>query len=768
MSDTPLLSVVVPFYGVEDYLLECLQSLQAQTLRDIQVVLVDDGSPDDSIEIAEAVAASDERFQVVRQANAGLGPARNTGQAHAVGEFLTFVDSDDIVPHRAYEQMVASLRSSGSSFAVGNARRFSRTSGVRQSWAHARPCAKDAIATHILERPTLAYDRMVWNKIYRRDFYEEYRYAFPPIKYEDWPVTMRAHLDALTVDVLKTPTYYWRERESGDSITQQVFKYENLLDRVISAEQVFDVLDRQASPVVRSMAHRHLLEIDMVAVAQAFAVAEASDVPRLLELSLRFVERLEPPHSGESRYNTLQYHALKAGDADLLRELAIFRDAGGLAGGTSVTRSRLKPWRWNLNYPGRTHRATPNNLYELPFTALKLQTLVTSARATSERLDIEATAQIGHLQAGDDDAVAVNLVNGITRIPLEVETFDTIDAFRGRSRVGLRFGVDLESLRGRHDLVWPLRFEVTRTSAGVTRTSPLTGAGAGSAQYPQGAFFGPSQFLQPGLTSGNVYCIHRVAFPTVVEVLEASDGAFVVRGTIAEPARNAAVVVVRPDGALTFPATLESGLDGIQHFTARLDPAVVLDGDSSDDPFLHTATRRVAMRTEFGDVDLTWPGYDADVEITQDGRRVALTRSRFGNATLTFGPLVPHVDSARQVGDDLLLEGTHLGLPVQEGLMWRLYLPDSDEHLDIPVAVDVDGSRWSSRTTLSSLLPDVDRPTQPGAPAADYSLFFQTQGYDTPAPIVPSALGALPIERLVAGRNVLVTSIAGSTRVQVR
>ena len=162
------------------------------------------------------------------------------------------------------------------------------------------------------------------------------------------------------------------------------------------------------------------------------------------------------------------------------------------------------------------------------------------------------------------------------------------------------------------------------------------------------------------------------------------------------------------------------------------------------------------------------PGYDADVEITQDGRRVALTRSRFGNATLTFGPLVPHVDSARQVGDDLLLEGTHLGLPVQEGLMWRLYLPDSDEHLDIPVAVDVDGSRWSSRTTLSSLLPDVDRPTQPGAPAADYSLFFQTQGYDTPAPIVPSALGALPIERLVAGRNVLVTSIAGSTRVQVR
>ncbi|MGW3798534.1 glycosyltransferase family 2 protein [Dermacoccus nishinomiyaensis] len=768
MASQPLLSVVVPFYGVADYFEECLESIRTQTYDNLQVILVDDESPDHCIDIAEKFAAMDSRFQVLRQANAGPGPARNTGIAHAEGDLLAFADGDDIVPRRAYEFMAASLRRTGSSIAMGNARRFSRTSGVRQSWAHGRMCSKDATATHVLERPALTYDRMLWNKVYRRDFFDEFQYQFPAIRYEDWPVVLKSHLDALTVDVLKTPVYYWRERESGDSITQQVFAYDNLLDRIISAEMIFDLVERQGSPAVRAMTQRHLLEVDMIAIAQAFAVVPDEDIDPLLGLSQRFMSRLDPPRPEESRFTRLQYHALKAGDADLLRELAIFRDAGGLAGGTSVSRSRLKPWRWNLNYPGRTHRATPNNLYELPFTALKLQTLVTSARATSERLDIEATAQIGHLQAGDDDAVAVNLVNGITRIPLEVETFDTIDAFRGRSRVGLRFGVDLESLRGRHDLVWPLRFEVTRTSAGVTRTSPLTGAGAGSAQYPQGAFFGPSQFLQPGLTSGNVYCIHRVAFPTVVEVLEASDGAFVVRGTIAEPARNAAVVVVRPDGALTFPATLESGLDGIQHFTARLDPAVVLDGDSSDDPFLHTATRRVAMRTEFGDVDLTWPGYDADVEITQDGRRVALTRSRFGNATLTFGPLVPHVDSARQVGDDLLLEGTHLGLPVQEGLMWRLYLPDSDEHLDIPVAVDVDGSRWSSRTTLSSLLPDVDRPTQPGAPAADYSLFFQTQGYDTPAPIVPSALGALPIERLVAGRNVLVTSIAGSTRVQVR
>ncbi|NVP29358.1 glycosyltransferase, partial [Vibrio cholerae O1 biovar El Tor] len=75
----PLLSVVVPYYGVEAYLRDCLESIRRSTLDDLEVVLVDDGSPDDSVEIAREYVDLDSRFRLVQQDNAGLGPARNTG-----------------------------------------------------------------------------------------------------------------------------------------------------------------------------------------------------------------------------------------------------------------------------------------------------------------------------------------------------------------------------------------------------------------------------------------------------------------------------------------------------------------------------------------------------------------------------------------------------------------------------------------------------------------------------------------------------------------
>lgn len=768
VNSQPLLSVVVPFYGVGAYFRECLESIAAQTYSNLQVVLVDDESPDDCIDIAREFVARDGRFEVVRQANAGPGPARNNGIAHAQGQFLAFVDGDDIVPERAYELMMRSITRTGSSIVMGNARRFSRTSGVRQSWAHGRMCAKDQRATHILERPNLAYDRMLWNKVYRKGFYDEYGYSFPAIKYEDWPVALQSHLDALTVDVLNAPVYYWRERESGDSITQQLFRYENLLDRVVSAEMIFDLLERDASSVVRAAAHQHLLEVDMVAIAQAFAVAEDDDIDRLLALSKRFVDRLAPPRPGEARFNQLQYHALRSGDVALLRDLARFRDDGGLVGGARAHRDRLKRWRWNLDYPRRPRSSVPSSLYALPFTALRLQTLVTDVAWGDERLVMSATAQISHLTASAQDDVKVSLVNGIDRIPLPVTMYETLDAFKSWSPIGLRFEVDLAAVRQLDGLVWPLRFEVTRTSQGVTRTSMLTGAGPGAPHYPQGTFFSPDQYLQPGLTAGNVFCVHRVAFPTVVDEISAHDGAFRIVGTTSEPARRAHLVVSRPDGEVTFPAETAAASDGGTRFTIDVDAQELVSEDSPDDPFLHTATRKLLLRTEFGDMDLTWSSYERDAVVARDAERVTITRSRFGGAALTFGPTVPTLRSAVVEDDVVTLRGSHFGLAVLSGLSWRKYLPDSDDHVDVEAVARCEEDDFVISTALRDLIPDEDLPTQPGAPAADHTLFFTADGYNTPVGIEPAGLQDLPVERLVDGRIVLVTSVAGGVRVQVR
>lgn len=94
-SPKPLVSVVIPVYNVEKFLAECLDSVVNQTLRDIEIICVDDESPDNSIYILQEYAAKDERIKIIRQKNQGLGGARNTGLKAAEGECITFLDSDD-------------------------------------------------------------------------------------------------------------------------------------------------------------------------------------------------------------------------------------------------------------------------------------------------------------------------------------------------------------------------------------------------------------------------------------------------------------------------------------------------------------------------------------------------------------------------------------------------------------------------------------------------------------------------------------------------
>src|SRR4051794_7006368 len=117
-------SVVVPMYNVERYLLACLNSIAGQTFADLEVILVDDGSTDATAELAQGYVDRDPRFALIRQPNGGLGNARNTGTDHASGEYLAFVDSDDVLALNAYELLAGALDETGSDFATGNIHRI--------------------------------------------------------------------------------------------------------------------------------------------------------------------------------------------------------------------------------------------------------------------------------------------------------------------------------------------------------------------------------------------------------------------------------------------------------------------------------------------------------------------------------------------------------------------------------------------------------------------------------------------------------------------
>lgn len=101
---TPKVSIIVPIYNVEKYLPACLDSLVGQTLREIEIICVDDGSPDNSAAIVQRYMEQDDRIRLIRQENKGLSGARNTGLQYAIGEFVYFMDSDDWLESMAMEK----------------------------------------------------------------------------------------------------------------------------------------------------------------------------------------------------------------------------------------------------------------------------------------------------------------------------------------------------------------------------------------------------------------------------------------------------------------------------------------------------------------------------------------------------------------------------------------------------------------------------------------------------------------------------------------
>jgi len=261
-----LISVVVPFYNNADQLADCLASIAAQTVTadaaaGLQVIMVDDGSTDGSQAIARAMADADPRFELVSVPNGGPGSARNYGIAAAKGEFLAFVDADDLLPPAAYAAMLPVLERSGSDFVSGGVMRIG-ADGLGRSGLHARAIKTERLGTHISRTSELFYDISVWNKLFRRSFWDAARLGFPEgMLWEDLVAMTKAHVLAAAVDVITDPVYHWRDRDKGaPSITQSRADISNFRDRITALTMIDDFLRERGTPVMlRKHQHKALV-----------------------------------------------------------------------------------------------------------------------------------------------------------------------------------------------------------------------------------------------------------------------------------------------------------------------------------------------------------------------------------------------------------------------------------------------------------------------------------------------------------------------------
>ena len=277
-----LISVIVPVYNVEKFLPRCLESLAAQTMQDIEILLIDDGSTDRSGEICADFAARDGRFRLIRQENRGVFGAWNRGLDEARGENLMFVDSDDWVepdfcetPWRCAVEQDADLVLF----------RYRRANEEGEPF----PVASISVPVGQIDRDTAldllfgAARSYVWNKLWRKSLFDGIR--FPDvIAFTDVGTTYRLVLRAERIFSLDRPLYYYRKRR-GSNVTLRTDK---------AMRDYYDVHIARYEALRERGYNPRLLEARRCAVCLTYAMRRKKDPADPASLQARQVLRELP------------------------------------------------------------------------------------------------------------------------------------------------------------------------------------------------------------------------------------------------------------------------------------------------------------------------------------------------------------------------------------------------------------------------------------------------------------------------------------------
>lgn len=210
----PLLSIIVPVYKVENYLPKCIDSILAQTFTDFELILVDDGSPDDCPALCDAAAEKDARVRVIHQKNGGLSAARNAGLDAARGAWIGFVDSDDYIAPEMYEVLYQAVQSTGADLALCDYAEVDEA-GTPCPQMHVSLSGRELTGQELLKRASGLMVQLAWNKLYRRAIFTQLRYPEGKLN-EDLFLIPEVCLQIQKAVVVPKALYYYVQR--GGSI----------------------------------------------------------------------------------------------------------------------------------------------------------------------------------------------------------------------------------------------------------------------------------------------------------------------------------------------------------------------------------------------------------------------------------------------------------------------------------------------------------------------------------------------------------------------
>ena len=223
MSDNALVSVVIQAYNAEKTIRDCLESVLAQDWSDLQVVVVDDGSRDNTLALLHQMAARDPRVEVVRQENQGVSEARNTALRRCRGEYVRFVDSDDWLPPDSIRKMVEKAQATGCDLVIAGYNEVIGPMRTRRNLEDREDTLDIAEVMDRLNRYANSFFYgVLWNKLFRRSLIESQRVSFVPwFRWgEDFTFVMDFLHEAKRVSYMKDVVYHYNRRVGGLTIRQ--------------------------------------------------------------------------------------------------------------------------------------------------------------------------------------------------------------------------------------------------------------------------------------------------------------------------------------------------------------------------------------------------------------------------------------------------------------------------------------------------------------------------------------------------------------------
>lgn len=211
-----LISIIVPVYDVELYLEKCVKSIQNQTYTNLEIILVDDGSPDRCPEICDRLADCDSRIKVIHKENGGLSDARNAGLDIARGNYISFIDSDDYISEQMFEKLHHRIQEDCSDIAVCNIAYIDidgnildkRTNDVDEG------CLDELQFWIELYGTNYTYCVVAWNKLYRKELFDDIRYDCGKI-HEDELIIHKIINKCERISFLKEKMYFYLQRNQS-------------------------------------------------------------------------------------------------------------------------------------------------------------------------------------------------------------------------------------------------------------------------------------------------------------------------------------------------------------------------------------------------------------------------------------------------------------------------------------------------------------------------------------------------------------------------